>query len=152
MRAKTISLIYPQRAILTALLPPDQHIPEGRLIFVLTTLLGYCILLRGVEEMPAFADTIGILSFTTQISGCIAARFEGGKKKKGGCATEIRCRNQREKEMGFLHAIELVCAGSTTCSAPHGFPVSSVTIHTGGATHGVRGYCPPISFLPRSQK
>lgn len=46
-------------------------------------------MLRWVEEMPAFTDNVGILSFATEISGCVAAQFEGEKKKKkGGCATE----------------------------------------------------------------
>lgn len=37
-------LVYPQRAILAALIPLGQCISAEHLIFVLTTLLGCCIL------------------------------------------------------------------------------------------------------------
>lgn len=46
--------------------------------------------------------------------------------------------------MGFLHATEMAYAGNTTCSAPHGLPISSVLMHT-GVTLAVTGVIVPLS-------
>lgn len=40
----------------------------------------YWPVLHWVWEMPAFTDNLGSLSFTIEISGCIAAQFVEKKK------------------------------------------------------------------------